>query len=1171
MSYCHLSTGNGIDFNLGFGEQPGDLIRSRVYNANCLGPCEPCEDEGVTCDDEDPCTENDAIDEFCNCTGTPIPDADQDGFCGDQDPDDVNPCVPEPCTDCTLTTISVLVDNYPGETSWNITNADGEILYSGSGYVASSQPQIMMICIPDGCYEFTIFDSYGDGICCSYGQGAYTVTNELGETIAEGGAFGHSETNSFCYETDPGCSDQGAACDDGNPCTVQDIIDANCNCVGTYVDSDQDDVCDALDKCPGYPDWQDADGDGIPDGCDECNNAGLSCDDGDPCTLQDIFDADCNCAGTYVDSDQDDVCDAFDQCPGGDDNIDLNQNDIPDACEDCIDAGTPCDDGDPCTVEDVLDANCECHGTYMDSDNDDVCDFYDICPEGNDYEDVDNDDIPDACDPCLETGALCDDGDPCTVQDILDADCNCAGTYVDSDQDDICDAFDKCPGYPDWQDVDGDGIPDGCDECNESGAACDDGDPCTLQDILDADCNCVGTYVDSDQDDICDAYDKCPGYPDWQDVDGDGIPDGCDECNETGLSCNDGDPCTVEDVIGDDCECRGIYMDSDQDDVCDGLDKCPGYPDWQDVDGDGIPDGCDECNNSGTLCDDGDPCTVQDILDADCNCKGTYLDSDQDDVCDFYDKCPGYPDWQDIDGDGIPDSCDDCNESGLVCDDGDPCTVNDMIGDNCECQGIYMDSDQDDICDFYDECPGSPDWVDIDEDGIPDGCDDCTQVGKPCDDGDDCTVQDIIRENCECRGYFEDSDEDGVCDAEDMCPGKNDQIDLNQNGIPDGCETDCIEQSRVFPESELRHRGPGSTTTYLEIPLGAQDVKFSISGLDYKLTGFGRKKYIDEVVIWYLSPNGVEQIYGVYSALDVPFIQVHIEEEIIGLAVTLSNGYDGRTRRTVRVNISEVTFCAPSCDDDDMDGVCNLFDKCPGGDDNWDEDGDDIPDACDECHDIIQSFPNSTMRHFGLGQEVMTLDLHFQRDPNFTIRGLDARVFGIASSQYVDVVEVSYVDWDGEYHVYGTFNGLEMNTVEVGIEGAVKYIYVSLKDGLDGFAPEITVSLSEVESCLTAFTPGLFKVEPTNLVEAQDQSLLEVYPNPSNGPFKVEFGSEENTPYDIIIRDMLGKVYTRREVVGLAQQTTVEFEQTPMSNGIYLIQISDGRSVRTTQLVITNR
>lgn len=39
MSYCHLVSGVGINFNLGFGPQPGDLVRSRVSAASCLTTC----------------------------------------------------------------------------------------------------------------------------------------------------------------------------------------------------------------------------------------------------------------------------------------------------------------------------------------------------------------------------------------------------------------------------------------------------------------------------------------------------------------------------------------------------------------------------------------------------------------------------------------------------------------------------------------------------------------------------------------------------------------------------------------------------------------------------------------------------------------------------------------------------------------------------------------------------------------------------------------------------------------------------------------------------------------------------------------------------------------------------------------------------------------------------
>jgi len=39
MSYCHLPGRPGINFNLGFGPQPGNVIRNRVANAHCLYSC----------------------------------------------------------------------------------------------------------------------------------------------------------------------------------------------------------------------------------------------------------------------------------------------------------------------------------------------------------------------------------------------------------------------------------------------------------------------------------------------------------------------------------------------------------------------------------------------------------------------------------------------------------------------------------------------------------------------------------------------------------------------------------------------------------------------------------------------------------------------------------------------------------------------------------------------------------------------------------------------------------------------------------------------------------------------------------------------------------------------------------------------------------------------------
>ena len=44
MSYCHLQN-VGINFNEGFGQQPGNVIRSSVANGSCLSPCDDDDDD----------------------------------------------------------------------------------------------------------------------------------------------------------------------------------------------------------------------------------------------------------------------------------------------------------------------------------------------------------------------------------------------------------------------------------------------------------------------------------------------------------------------------------------------------------------------------------------------------------------------------------------------------------------------------------------------------------------------------------------------------------------------------------------------------------------------------------------------------------------------------------------------------------------------------------------------------------------------------------------------------------------------------------------------------------------------------------------------------------------------------------------------------------------------
>ena len=95
-------------------------------------------------------------------------------------------------------TVTIVTDQYGSETTWSIS--DGSVSYMvGGPYADNTTTQTPSTgTIPsNACVTFTIEDSYGDGICCSYGNGSFSVTDGLGNIVAQGGSFGSSEETVF--------------------------------------------------------------------------------------------------------------------------------------------------------------------------------------------------------------------------------------------------------------------------------------------------------------------------------------------------------------------------------------------------------------------------------------------------------------------------------------------------------------------------------------------------------------------------------------------------------------------------------------------------------------------------------------------------------------------------------------------------------------------------------------------------------------------------------------------------------------------------------------------------------------------------------------------------------------------------------------------------------------
>ena len=104
-------------------------------------------------------------------------------------------------------TLIINADNYPEETTWQIYDElNSETIAAGS---LTNTTSVLNedICVDyNSCLTLNVFDSFGDGICCGFGEGNFLLLNSAGDTLViNDGNFG-SEANEFFCPNGEGCA-----------------------------------------------------------------------------------------------------------------------------------------------------------------------------------------------------------------------------------------------------------------------------------------------------------------------------------------------------------------------------------------------------------------------------------------------------------------------------------------------------------------------------------------------------------------------------------------------------------------------------------------------------------------------------------------------------------------------------------------------------------------------------------------------------------------------------------------------------------------------------------------------------------------------------------------------------------------------------------------------------
>jgi uncharacterized delta-60 repeat protein len=233
-------------------------------------------------------------------------------------------------------------------------------------------------------------------------------------------------------------------------------------------------------------------------------------------------------------------------------------------------------------------------------------------------------------------------------------------------------------------------------------------------------------------------------------------------CIYPGSACDDGNPNTTNDSIGPNCNCVGNLIVPG----CMNPAACNYNPLAT------IDDG--SCLFPGSLCDDNNPNTINDSINPDCNCIGELI-------------IPGCTDPLSCNYNPLANQNDGtCTYPDTPCDDNNPDTMNDTYNSTCDCVGIQI-------------VPGCMDPTACNFNPLANMEDNsCAYPGDVCDDGDATTINDVYTATCDCAGETNGLNE--ITNIATVYPNPtSDKLTIEFTGSIQGAELQlCDVQGRIL-------------------------------------------------------------------------------------------------------------------------------------------------------------------------------------------------------------------------------------------------------------------------------------------------------------------------------------------------------------------------------------